>query len=98
MPLFGKNKKDKTSEKEAIDENSQEAQRNGSVENADANGGNDRPPDQEPHKKPKLSFHCQQAHGSPTGVISGFTNVKELYLKIAQCYNIESTDVSILPI
>lgn len=91
MPLFGKSKKDKTLEKGAIDENSHEAPTNGSVGNADA--GNDKPPDQEVHKKPKLSFHCQQAHGSPTGVISGFTNVKELYLKIAQSYNIQSTDI-----
>ena len=44
-------------------------------------------------KQPKLVFHCQQAHGSPTGLISGFTNVKELYEKIADCYDLHSTDV-----
>ncbi|XKL61861.1 hypothetical protein PGB90_001694 [Kerria lacca] len=38
-------------------------------------------------EKPKLVFHCQQAQGSPTGLISGFTNVKELYEKIAECYD-----------
>ncbi|CAH0384650.1 unnamed protein product [Bemisia tabaci] len=38
-------------------------------------------------QKPKLVFHCQQAQGSPTGLISGFSNVKELYQKIAQCYD-----------
>lgn len=43
--------------------------------------------------KPKLVFHCQLAHGSPTGLISGFTNVKELYHKIAECYEIQSSDV-----
>ena len=44
--------------------------------------------------KPKLAFHCQQAQGSPTGIISGFTNVKELYQKIADCYDMEPTEVS----
>ena len=103
MPLFGKNKKDKAFEKEDIDGDTQPAPAmNGAVPNANgnANGGTDNgappTPDQDTQKKPKLSFHCQQAHGSPTGVISGFTNVKELYLKIAQCYNIPSTDVSVL--
>ncbi|XP_047737871.1 PDZ domain-containing protein GIPC1-like [Hyalella azteca] len=43
--------------------------------------------------KPKLVFHCQQAHGSPTGIISGFTNVKELYQKIADCYGIPAADI-----
>lgn len=44
--------------------------------------------------KPKLVFHCQQAHGSPTGLISGFGNVKELYKKIAECYDFPVEDVS----
>lgn len=45
-------------------------------------------------KSPKLVFHCQQAHGSPTGLISGFTNVKELYEKIAKCYDMPPNEVS----
>lgn len=48
-----------------------------------------------PQPRPKLVFHCQQAHGSPTGIISGFTNVKELYQKIAECYDMNVEDVSI---
>ena len=52
------------------------------------------PPAEPPVNKPKLVFHCQQAHGSPTGIISGFTNVRELYQKIADCYEIPSEDVS----
>ena len=44
--------------------------------------------------KPKLAFHCQQAQGSPTGIISGFTNVKELYKKIADCYDMDPSEVS----
>jgi len=43
--------------------------------------------------KPKLVFHCQLAHGSPTGLISGFTNVKELYMKIAECYDIDAKQI-----
>lgn len=45
-------------------------------------------------KQPKLVFHCQQAHGSPTGLISGFTNVKELYEKIADCYDLHPSEVN----
>ena len=44
--------------------------------------------------RPKLNFHCQLAQGSPTGIISGFTNVRELYEKIAACYDIKASDVS----
>ena len=38
-------------------------------------------------------FHCELAHGSPTGIISGFTSVKELYEKIAECYDMEPSDI-----
>ena len=43
--------------------------------------------------RPKLVFHCQLAHGSPTGIISGFTNVKELYQKIADAYDIAVSEI-----
>ncbi|BFZ16473.1 hypothetical protein BsWGS_19512 [Bradybaena similaris] len=46
-----------------------------------------------PPARPKLVFHCQQAHGSPTGIISGFTNVKELYQKIADCYDMPVSEI-----
>lgn len=49
--------------------------------------------DPPPPPRPKLVFHCQQAHGSPTGIISGFTNVKELYQKIAECYDMAVDDI-----
>ena len=48
---------------------------------------------QPPVQKPKLVFHCQQAQGSPTGLISGFSNVKELYQKIAECYEIPVSEL-----
>uniref|UniRef100_A0A146L901 PDZ domain-containing protein GIPC1 n=1 Tax=Lygus hesperus TaxID=30085 RepID=A0A146L901_LYGHE len=43
--------------------------------------------------KPRLVFHCQQAQGSPTGLISGFSNVKELYAKIAECYEFSPSEI-----
>lgn len=42
----------------------------------------------------QLSFNCQLAHGSPTAKINNFTNVKELYLRIADALNIPITEVS----
>ncbi|XP_043226853.1 PDZ domain-containing protein GIPC3-like [Amphibalanus amphitrite] len=43
--------------------------------------------------QPKLQFHCQLAHGSPTGIISGFGNVKELYQRIAECYKLPVSEI-----
>ncbi|XP_031163347.1 PDZ domain-containing protein GIPC3 [Sander lucioperca] len=43
--------------------------------------------------RPKLIFHTQLAHGSPTGRIHGFTNVKELYAKIAEVFNISPSEI-----
>jgi len=43
--------------------------------------------------KPQLVFHCQLAHGSPTGLISGFASVKELYQKIAECYDFSVDEI-----
>ncbi len=45
------------------------------------------------HEQLKLVFNCQLAHGSPTGLISGFSNVKELYQKIADCFQIPAATV-----
>lgn len=45
-------------------------------------------------QRPQLVFQCQQAQGSPVGLISGFSNVKELYQKIAECYDFSPDDVS----
>lgn len=44
--------------------------------------------------KPQLVFNCQLAHGSPTGFITGFASVKELYQKIAECYDFAMDEVS----
>ncbi len=46
-----------------------------------------------PCPTPKLVFHTQLAHGSPTGRIHGFTNVRELYSKIAEVFDISASEV-----
>nr|XP_047933535.1 PDZ domain-containing protein GIPC3 [Anser cygnoides] len=46
-----------------------------------------------PRVRPRLVFRTQLAHGSPTGRIEGFTNVKELYGKIAEVFSISPTEV-----
>lgn len=43
--------------------------------------------------KSQLVFHCQLAHGSPTGLITGFSSVRELYAKIAECYEFPVDEV-----
>ena len=45
--------------------------------------------------KQRLVFRCQLAHGSTTGQISGFGNVRELYQKIAECYDLPAKEVKI---
>ena len=44
----------------------------------------------------QLSFNCQLAHGSPTAKINNFSNVKELYSRIADALNVPISEVSIL--
>ncbi|OCT97432.1 hypothetical protein XELAEV_18009656mg [Xenopus laevis] len=46
-----------------------------------------------PRIRPRLVFHTQLAHGSSTERIEGFTNVKELYAKIAEVFNISPTEI-----
>jgi PDZ domain-containing protein GIPC len=60
---------------------------------ATVQSGQQQTPTEPTATRPKLMFHCQQAHGSPTGVISDFTNVRELYVKIAECYDITADQV-----
>ncbi|XP_047386904.1 PDZ domain-containing protein GIPC3 isoform X2 [Sciurus carolinensis] len=46
-----------------------------------------------PRVRPRLVFRTQLAHGSPTGKIEGFTNVRELYAKIAEAFGIAPTEI-----
>lgn len=102
MPLFGKKKRDSDSLSPDGDADSN----GGSGGSPTSNGGGGVHPASSPAgsavdglsksaPKPKLVFHCQQAQGSPTGIISGFSNIKELYLKIAECYDFPASDVSV---
>lgn len=43
--------------------------------------------------RPRLIFHTQLAHGSPTGRIEGFSNVRELYAKIGEAFGIPPAEV-----
>lgn len=92
MPLpWGKStKKEKTKENLTdVLPDSNPPEQNGS--NTNTSGNDEASPQQS--SKPKLVFHCQQAQGSVTGVISGFTNVKELYQKIADVYEIPASEI-----
>ncbi|KAJ8981649.1 hypothetical protein NQ317_000877 [Molorchus minor] len=46
-----------------------------------------------PVSKNSLQFYCQLAHGSPTAFVSGFSNVKELYEKIGECFDIPASEI-----
>ena len=52
--------------------------------------------EEQPPPPPKFVFYCQLAHGSPTGKVEGFTNVKELYQKIAEVFKLHASEVSVL--
>lgn len=43
--------------------------------------------------KTALKFQVQLAHGSPSCFVSGFSNVKELYQKIADTFEFPMTEV-----
>ncbi|KAL5022842.1 hypothetical protein ScPMuIL_001997 [Solemya velum] len=107
MPLFGRRNKSKDNlfenpqntdpprptnpSSDSSNTTEKEPRSNGTTKASDVVQRNDPPPQQ--HQRPKLVFHCQQAHGSPTGIISGFTNVKELYQKVAECYDIKVEEI-----
>ncbi|RVE60998.1 hypothetical protein OJAV_G00166400 [Oryzias javanicus] len=63
----------------------------GSLGKSSVNGAGLPPPPAD--LRPKLVFHTQLAHGSPTGRIEGFTNIKELYAKIADAFNISPPQI-----
>ncbi|CAH1102380.1 unnamed protein product [Psylliodes chrysocephalus] len=54
------------------------------------NGGK---PPVSPVSRNTLQFYSQLAHGSPTAFVSGFSNVKELYDKIGECFDIPPSEI-----
>ncbi|XP_064477265.1 PDZ domain-containing protein GIPC1-like [Ornithodoros turicata] len=101
MPLFGKKKRDSDVQSQQNSGGDHEAADSPpwTPTNRAANGSSGSTPgavsdgQSKTLPKPKLVFHCQQAQGSPTGIISGFSNIKELYLKIAECYDFPASDI-----
>nr|CAD7458468.1 unnamed protein product [Timema tahoe] len=92
MPLFTK----KPGKKEATDANHQNGDSSETTKQSvtnKTNSSSDSTGGDSSIGRPKLVFHCQQAQGSPTGLISGFSNVRELYQKIAECYDFPSEDI-----
>ncbi|MEQ2184245.1 PDZ domain-containing protein gipc1 [Goodea atripinnis] len=55
--------------------------------------GSDGLPPPPNNMRPRLIFHTQLAHGSPTGRIEGFSNVRELYAKIGEAFGIPASEV-----
>lgn len=53
---------------------------------------------QSPEPASAIVFHCQLAHGSPTGFISGFANSPQLYEKIAAYFEFPITEVNSLKV
>ncbi|EEB10531.1 PDZ domain-containing protein GIPC1, putative [Pediculus humanus corporis] len=84
MPFFPKkhNNKDDSASKCIINDN-----------NYNHNRINHMEPSIEDDDRQTPVFYCQQAQGSPTGIISGFNNVKELYQKISECYDFEPNEI-----
>lgn len=94
MPLGPFRKKNKSTKEHLVDneEVSGGHAGAGTLNKTAANGAGLPPPPAS--QRPKLVFHTQLAHGSPTGRIEGFSNVKELYAKIADAFKIKPAEVS----
>lgn len=98
MPLFGKKKRDSDAQSpNSVDHDTDSPPWTPTSRTANGSGvatpGTVQDGQPKSLPKPKLVFHCQQAQGSPTGIISGFSNIKELYLKIAECYDFPASDI-----
>ncbi|XP_031666135.1 PDZ domain-containing protein GIPC1-like [Oncorhynchus kisutch] len=92
MPLGLRRKKNKSRESSNLVENEEVGGHTGgrSVKSTVNGAGLPPPP---ANLRPKLEFHTQLAHGSPTGRIEGFNNVKELYGKIAETFNLSQPEI-----
>uniref|UniRef100_A0A8C7JZ20 GIPC PDZ domain containing family member 2 n=1 Tax=Oncorhynchus kisutch TaxID=8019 RepID=A0A8C7JZ20_ONCKI len=95
MPLGLRRKKNKSRESSNLVENEEVGgHATGSSVKSTVNGAGLPPPPA--NLRPKLVFHTQLAHGSPTGRIEGFTNVKELYGKIADTFNLSPPELDLI--
>ncbi|XP_064544238.1 PDZ domain-containing protein GIPC3 [Drosophila montana] len=92
MPLFARKSSKNSSEHSNISQDSKgrTSLNSSMLQNNNSNHQNN---NNDLDKKPPLIFHCQLAHGSPTGLITGFASVRELYKKIAECFDISEDDI-----
>ncbi|XP_043941805.1 PDZ domain-containing protein GIPC2 [Protopterus annectens] len=89
-----KKKKSKSKENSTLVENEEvDERRTGATEVAKTTTSGAGVPSPPGRLRPKLVFHTQLAHGSPTGRIEGFTSVKELYAKIAEAFTIDTSEI-----
>ncbi|EDW02283.1 PDZ domain-containing protein GIPC3 [Drosophila grimshawi] len=96
MPLFARKSTKNSSDHSDISQDSKGRSSLTSTmmhNNNNNNNGHHQNNNNELDKKPPLIFHCQLAHGSPTGLITGFASVRELYKKIAECFDISEEDI-----
>lgn len=89
MPLFKHKASSRTPEMEKTNNVTGQLEPNINIGNQSSISRNNLESEHQP-----LEFHCQMAHGSSTKLISGFSNVRELYQKIGECYDIPSEEVS----
>ncbi|XP_030554826.1 PDZ domain-containing protein GIPC3 [Drosophila novamexicana] len=92
MPLFARKSSKNSSDHSDISQDSKgrTSLNSSMLQNNNSNHQNN---NNDLDKKPPLIFHCQLAHGSPTGLITGFASVRELYKKIAECFDISEDDI-----
>ncbi|KAM9324100.1 PDZ domain-containing protein GIPC2 [Gastrophryne carolinensis] len=93
LGLRGRKKKSKELASKLMDSEEQEERGPATAKAAPSTNGAPGLPPPPVSLRPKLVFHTQLAHGSPTGRIEGFTNVKELYAKIAEPFNINPEEI-----
>ncbi|XP_034479391.1 PDZ domain-containing protein GIPC3 [Drosophila innubila] len=95
MPLFARKSSKNASDHSDISQESKRSSMSSgpTLHNNNSNHSNNNNNNNELDKKPPLIFHCQLAHGSPTGLITGFASVRELYKKIAECFDMSEDDI-----
>ena len=105
MPLFSKKatitsaaESKKNGKQNKTKENGEEKQKSKGSYGATERTENTKPTPDQPAEESeeiakKLIFHAQLAHGSPTGKIENFSNVKELYQRIGDAFSLSPSEV-----
>lgn len=105
MPLFSKKatitsaaESKKNGKQNKTKENGEEKQKSKGSYGATERTENTKPTPDQPAEESeeiakKLIFHAQLAHGSPTGKIENFSNVKELYQRIGDAFSLSPSEI-----